>query len=68
MEFSNVINSNIMTRIERQVRAFERALKWCRIYGFNWKTHIQPKIQKRQIVGYYILDEEFSTTVATEKI
>lgn len=51
-------------RVGRQTRAFRQALWFCKHYGLNWKTNIGPKIERREITGYYILDETFSTAVA----
>lgn len=50
-------------RIKRQQEAFRQALWYCRILGLDWKNHIEPKIEKNEIVGYYVLDETRSTTV-----
>lgn len=52
-------------RINRQSEAFKEALEYCKIFGLNWRTNIQPKIEAKEITGYYVLDETFSTTVKT---
>lgn len=56
-------------RVERQERAYRCALEWCRVYGLT-KDHIVPKYdwmdkRRKHIVGYYVLDETCTTTVAT---
>ena len=48
--------------------AFVEALDYCRLYGLNWRDHIIPKRDNGKIVGYYVLDETKSTTVATVEI
>lgn len=55
----------IENRILRQSKAFKNALDYCRIYGLYWRTNIQPIIEKNEIIGYYVIDETFSTTVVT---
>jgi hypothetical protein len=50
---------------KRQQKAFELALWYCRAYGLNWKLHIRPVIENKEIIGYYVLDETKSTTVKT---
>lgn len=56
-------------RIDRQSEAFREALDYCRLFGLDWRRHIQPKTEKRngisEITGYYILDESMSTTLKT---
>ena len=54
-----------MNRIERQTEAFNEALEYCRIYGLDWRNHIEVMIKDKQIVGYYVLDETFSTAIKT---
>lgn len=51
-------------RLNRQQKAFAEALWYCHAWGLNWKTNIEPKVEKREIVAYYVLDETRSTTVA----
>ena len=58
----------MVDRIERQQRAFAEALWHCRAWGLNWRTNIEPKIENKEITGYYVLDETRSTTVATVQI
>ena len=53
-----------MNRIDRQAVAFNEALEYCRIYGLDWRNHIEAIIEKQQIIGYYVIDETFSTSVA----
>ena len=57
-----------MNRIDRQAAAFNEALEYCRIYGLNWRNHIEAMIKDKQIVGYYVIDETFSTAVARIEI
>ena len=52
-------------RVARQSEAFKTALSYCNTYGLDWKEHIMPKYENREIVGFYVLDETKSTTVAT---
>ena len=52
-------------RVARQSEAFETALAYCNTYGLDWKEHIYPKIDDKEIIGFYVLDETKSTTVAT---
>jgi len=59
---------HINNRIARQSKAFKNALDYCRIYGLDWHTNIRPMIENQEIVGYYVIDETFSTTVATVMI
>ena len=44
------------------------ALQYCRIYGLSWKSHILPKKENGNLVGFFILDETLTTTVATVMI
>jgi hypothetical protein len=60
-----VVKNRITNRIKRQQKAFELALWYCRAYGLNWKLHIRPVIENKEIIGYYVLDETKSTTVKT---
>lgn len=55
----------MVDRVNRQQKAFAEALWHCRAWGLNWRTHIEPKIENKEITGYYVLDETRSTTVAT---
>ena len=57
-----------MNRIDRQAAAFNEALEYCRIYGLDWRNHIEVMIKDKQIVGYYVIDETFSTAVARIEI
>ena len=57
------VKNRITNRIQRQQKAFELALWYCRVYGLNWRLHIIPVIENKEIVGYYVLDETKSTTV-----
>lgn len=50
-------------RLKRREEAFNQALEVCREHGLNWRTNIQPIIKKKQIAGYYVLDETFSTAI-----
>ncbi len=50
-------------RLKRREEAFNQALEVCRDHGLNWRTNIQPIIKKKQIAGYYVLDETFSTAI-----
>jgi len=59
------VKNRITNRIQRQQKAFELALWYCRAFGLNWKSHIRPVIENKEIVGYYVLDETKSTTVQT---
>lgn len=52
-------------RIKRQSEAFKEALEYCKIFGLNWRTNIQPKIERNEVVAYHVLDETMSTTVKT---
>ena len=52
-------------RVAKQSEAFGKALKYCKVYGLDWKEHIYPKIDDKEIIGFYVLDETKSTTVAT---
>jgi len=52
-------------RIERQSKAFDKALGYCRIFGLDFKENVITKINNKEIIGYYVLDETKSTTVAT---
>jgi hypothetical protein len=52
-------------RIKRQDEAFREALWCCRLYGLNWRNHVIPKIEKKEITGYYVLDETRSTAIKT---
>ena len=52
-------------RINRQSEAFKAALGYCKIFGLDWRRHIEPKINDREIVGYFVTDETYTTTVAT---
>ena len=58
----------MVDRIERQQRAFAEALWHCRAWGLNWRTNIEPRIERKEITGYYVLNETRSTTVATVQI
>ena len=58
----------MVDRINRQTRAFAEALWHCRVWGLNWRTNIEPRIERKEITGYYVLDETRSTTVATVQI
>ncbi len=51
-------------RIERQTEAYNEALETCRLHGLDWRNHIEAMIKDKQIVGYYVIDETFSTAVA----
>ena len=53
------------SRIARQSKAFDTAMMYCRVYGLNWREHIVPKKENNEIIGFYVLDETKSTTVAT---
>lgn len=44
--------------------AFLEALEYCRIWGLDWKTNIKPKFKNKALVGYYVIDETGTTTVA----
>ena len=48
--------------------AFKEALEYCRLYGLNWREHVHPKYDNGKVVGYYVLDETLSTTVAIVEI
>lgn len=52
-------------RINRQSEAFRTALDYCRFFRFDWRRHIEPKTNEREIVGHFIIDETYTTTVAT---
>ena len=52
-------------RIERQTEAYNEALETCRLHGLDWRNHIEVMIKDKQIVGYYVLDETFSTAIKT---
>lgn len=58
----------MVDRVNRQQKAFAEALWYCRAWGLNWRTNIKPKIESKEITGYYVLDETRSTTVATVQI
>lgn len=66
----------IITKPKRDMRnnirdigeAFNEALEYCRIYGLNWKEHVKPMIENKEIKGYYVIDETGSTTVARIEI
>lgn len=51
-------------RIDRQKVAFNEALEVCRLHGLDWRNHIETIIKENAVVGYYVIDETFSTTVA----
>lgn len=68
------------SRLERERVALTRAMKWCEIYGLPIDSSIKPiyerlprrhwlpfrrKTKKEYLVGYYVIDETGSTTVAT---
>lgn len=53
------MRKRIENRIDRQSRAFTKAMDWCRLYGLDWRDHIKPIIQDKEIVGYSVLDETF---------
>lgn len=55
----------INNRIARQSQAFRNALDYCKIFGLDWHTNIRPMIENGEIVGYYVIDETFSTAVKT---
>lgn len=55
-------------RINRQTEAFRDALWYCKHYGVDWREHIIPKVDKKEIVGYHVLDETFSTSIKTIQI
>ncbi len=57
--------SYLNNRIARQSEAFRNALDYCRIYGLDWHTNIKPMIENSEIIGYYVIDETFSTSVKT---
>lgn len=57
-------HNRIENRIERQSNAFKKALDYCQLYGVDWHTNIQPIIENKEIIGYWVIDETFSTTVA----
>ncbi len=44
-------------------QALTEAIKWCKVYGLNWRRHVQPIFKNGQIAGYYVIDETFSTTI-----
>ena len=48
--------------------AFKEALEYCRLYGLNWREHVQTKYDNGKIVGYYVLDETLSTAITTVEI
>ena len=52
-----------MNRLDRQAAAFNKALEYCNIYGLYWRDHIVVVKKDKQIVGYYVLDETFSTAI-----
>lgn len=52
-------------RINRQSEAFNEALWYCKHYGLDWRKHIEPKIERNEVVGYWVLDESLSTTLKT---
>lgn len=52
-------------RVNRQSEAFKTALDYCKIWGLDWRYHIIPKVENREIVSYHVLDETKSTTVKT---
>lgn len=65
-------------RLERQERAIRRALAMCSLYGVG-KDHIMPLVRKEQsgrrylfgkrymnsLVGYYVIDEMWTTVIVT---
>ena len=55
-------------RIERQTEAFNEALEMCRLHGLDWRVHVEAIIKEKQVIGYYVIDETFSTTVARIEI
>lgn len=57
------MKTHIENRINRQQKAFKKALDLCRIYGVDWHTHIRPMVENKQIVGYWVIDETLSTAV-----
>jgi len=54
-----------INNIDQVTEAFNQALELCKLHGLNWKDHVRPKFENRELVGYYILDETKSTTVET---
>lgn len=38
------MKTRIINRVQRQQKAFELALWYCRAFGLNWKSHIRPVI------------------------
>jgi len=58
------MKNKIENRIQRQSKAFKKSLDYCKLYGVNWRTNIQPMIKNNQMIGYWIIDDTFSTTVA----
>lgn len=52
-------------RVNRQSEAFREALWYCRHFGLDWKKHIEPKVERSEIIGYYVIDSTRSTAVKT---
>lgn len=56
--------SKITYKLKDLQEAFLEALDYCRLYGVDWRISIKPKIKNKTIVGYYVIDETGTTTVA----
>ena len=33
-------------------QALTEAIEWCKVYGLNWRRHVQPIFKNGQIAGY----------------
>ncbi len=60
---NNRVN-DMTNKLDKQKAAFEEALGVCRDYGLDWRNHIEVIIKDKQVKGYYVIDESFSTEVA----
>lgn len=53
----------MINKLPQQQKAFNEILDYCRIHGFNWKTHVRPINENNQIRGYCLLNEGKETIV-----
>lgn len=55
----------VTNNLESQAVAFRKALEVCRINGFDFHQNVIPMKENNKIIGYYVLDETNSTSVAS---
>ncbi len=46
-------------------KAVKLAIEFCRIYGFDFHTHVIPRKDNGVITGLYILNEGLETAIRT---